>query len=569
MSILPKVKNETLLGGQVTFRRVRWQMEAGPRLWNAARSLLPEAEDGYPVRVLHQDLPEDAYRLKLLPEGAEIYSSGETGAFYAMQSLAMLRSQGSGTVACREIADAPDLSFRGFMLDVTRGRVPTMDNLKSIIRQLARYKINKLQIYIENAFLFEQMKGIAAEGNYLTPEEFRQLDDWCYENYIELIPTFACFGHLYDLLQDPRYRHLAELESYSPEYHYWPEKMLHHTLDVSNPESIALVQDMLDQVLPLFRSDTVNICCDETFDLCKGRNQGMDPAQAYFGFVRQICGFVQSRGKRVQMWADIALKYPESIRELGTDVTFLNWDYTAQPEETGAKQLAEGGFPQILCPGVQSWNVWVPNIPNAEKNITAMAGFARKYHAQGLLNTAWGDYGHVCPWNGSVYGMVVGAEKSWNCTEELPDEAFRRTVSRMEFGVDMDLYAILGEINARDRLMWRVLVYAMTDAELEPWERECGAEENLQAIIEDCRKAEKALAAFPMAPAVNDLLLGVQGTRFTAQMLCRILHGTGAVDTYEMRQWLPLYKKRWLKENRPSELWRLEQFLMDAVRKAR
>ena len=44
--------------------------------------------------------------------------------------------------------------------------------------------------------------------------------------------------------------------------------MGHHTIDVSNEESIALVGSLIEQYVPLFRSEKFNICCDETFDLC-------------------------------------------------------------------------------------------------------------------------------------------------------------------------------------------------------------------------------------------------------------------------------------------------------------
>ena len=45
--------------------------------------------------------------------------------------------------------------------------------------------------------------------------------------------------------------------------------MAHHTLNVTNEDSIKLVGNMLEQFIPLFSSNKFNICCDETFDLGK------------------------------------------------------------------------------------------------------------------------------------------------------------------------------------------------------------------------------------------------------------------------------------------------------------
>ncbi len=48
--------------------------------------------------------------------------------------------------------------------------------------------------------------------------------------------------------------------------------MAHYTLNASDPDSIRLVEDMLAEFLPLFSSEYFNICCNETFDLGKGKN---------------------------------------------------------------------------------------------------------------------------------------------------------------------------------------------------------------------------------------------------------------------------------------------------------
>lgn len=167
MTIIPKVKEERILNGTAVIHRVHWLFpeETEDRLRSAAQALFPDDPAGYPVRVSLLDTESQAYRLRILPEGAEVEADCAAAAFYAMQSLAMLHRLYAGTIPCREISDAPGLPFRGFMLDVTRGRVPTMSSLKAIVRQLARYKINKLQIYIENAFPFEQMAGITAPEN--------------------------------------------------------------------------------------------------------------------------------------------------------------------------------------------------------------------------------------------------------------------------------------------------------------------------------------------------------------------------------------------------------------------
>ena len=46
----------------------------------------------------------------------------------------------------------------------------------------------------------------------MTPEETIELDKYCKENFVELVPSLSCFGHLYELLQHNR-KDLCEYEN--------------------------------------------------------------------------------------------------------------------------------------------------------------------------------------------------------------------------------------------------------------------------------------------------------------------------------------------------------------------
>ena len=120
--------------------------------------------------------------------------------------------------------------------------------------------------------MFKELEGIVTEDEALTPAEMLALDDYCYEHFIDLVPSLSTFGHMYTLLQSDKYKHLCELENFEPKRVYWMEKQWHHTIDPYNPESAEVVISMIEQYIPLFRSKYFNICCDETLDLCRGRN---------------------------------------------------------------------------------------------------------------------------------------------------------------------------------------------------------------------------------------------------------------------------------------------------------
>ncbi len=74
------------------------------------------------------------------------------GLFYAAQTIAQLIYQAGRMLPLLTILDYPALPVRGVMLDVSRGKVPTLETLLEVVEVLASWKINQFQLYIEHAF---------------------------------------------------------------------------------------------------------------------------------------------------------------------------------------------------------------------------------------------------------------------------------------------------------------------------------------------------------------------------------------------------------------------------------
>ena len=82
--------------------------------------------------ICDNNLNEEAYLLVVSEQGIKICSKTDVGAFYAVMTLKQLASK-DGIVSCCEIKDEPDLKIRGFMLDISRSKVPSLDTIKQII----------------------------------------------------------------------------------------------------------------------------------------------------------------------------------------------------------------------------------------------------------------------------------------------------------------------------------------------------------------------------------------------------------------------------------------------------
>lgn len=514
----------------------------------------------------------ETYRLEITPEKIEI-SGGAAGAFYAIQSLRQLIKENGKRLRCCVIDDEPQFTCRGFYHDITRGRVNTLAKLKHIADLLSYFKINSLQLYVEDAFTFKEFEGIVTSDEALTPDEIIELDEYCHDRFIELIPSLSTFGHLFTLLQSEKYNRISELGEHEMTMNYWMEKQWHHTVDVYDPDTIKVIGSMIEQYIPLFRSEYFNICCDETMDLCSGKNAGRDKGEAYFHHLDKLIALVKSHGKRVMMWGDECMARPELTKErVPSDTIMLNWCYRKEVNEWIPKFFYEQGFSQIVCPGTSSWDNFIENVDTSVGNISSFAAHAVKYGALGILNTNWGDFGHVCSFNCNLYGMMFGAQKSWN-EGAATDEAFERAASALLYGVTefnmVNTIKALGK--ASETCNWSRFVMWHSDNCLNNKNTELSYGDGLSEAdaivnIDICRKEIERISSLESQDAVTeDLTLAAEALLLMNSEVLLVNGVEGYSDAKGLQrdfdEWLERYSAAWLRDDKPSGLPRLQEFI--------
>lgn len=394
------------------------------------------AKKGDIVLEIDGELDEKKYCLdvneeKVLLRGGSLCSLG-----WGVQTLRQLFRQYAALLPNVYIEDQPDFENRGFFHDMTRGRVQTLPNLKKMVDTMVFYKLNQLQLYIEHTYLFRSMPELWRDETPLTSEEILELDTYCFERGVELVPCLASFGHLYKLLSTRTYSDLCELQGSTGREFSFCDRMEHHTLNAADPRSKELICDMIGEFMQLFRSDQFNICADETFDLGKDRSketaEKIGRSRMYAEFVKELFDFLIKQGKKPMFWGDIICESPELLETFPKEVVCLSWGYSENQKDTEVKTLYETGTRQYVCPGTRGWNHWTNQIRHSYDNIVKMCSYGRKYQAVGVLNTDWGDYGHINDPVFSVPGLIYGAVFSWGDADIDFDE-INRQISILEF----------------------------------------------------------------------------------------------------------------------------------------
>ena len=359
----------------------------------------------------------EGYHLSVTPERLRLIAHDPAGAFYAAGTLSQLTRQFGAQIPSLEISDYPDFPARGVMLDVSLGKVPTMSTLYALVDWLASLKVNQLQLYVEHTFAYRRHPNVWASASPLTGQEILELDVFCRERFIDLVPNQNSFGHMTQWLIVDGYRHLAEC----PDGFDWPwggHSDQPFSLSPVEPGSLELIRSLYDELLPHFTSRLCNVGCDETVDLGLGKSKAecarRGTHRLYLDFLLQIYRLVRQHGRTMQFWGDIIIQQPELIGELPQDAIALEWGYDADHpfDEHGAK-FAASGIPFYVCPGTSSWISMLGRTDNALGNLRNAAEAGLKHGAIGYLNTDWGDYGHWQYLPVSYLGFLYGAAVSW------------------------------------------------------------------------------------------------------------------------------------------------------------
>jgi hexosaminidase len=275
-----------------------------------------------PVHVASEALPGDIM-LRLDPiedtPGAEGYTLSiapvslirartEQGLFNGTRTLLQLLCQET-TVQGGIARDWPDYPERSLMVDMGR-KYFSLIWLENHIRELAYLKYNFFHFHLSDKSGFrlesERHPEIVSPEHY-TKEQMRSLIEQARRYHITVVPEIDMPGHMETILA----AHL-NLQLVSATGRRRPGD-----IDLSKDASYQLLQDLLEEYIPLFPGPYWHIGADEYIlwevyenypQLLTSARQrygpGANPKDSYLGFVNWANEIVKSHGKVTRAWND-------------------------------------------------------------------------------------------------------------------------------------------------------------------------------------------------------------------------------------------------------------------------
>ena len=264
-------------------------------------------------------LGPEGYLLVVRPEGITI-AADPAGAFYGVQTLRQLlpaiweyeglrpprRNVHPITIPAMDVDDRPRFAWRGAMLDVARHFL-SVDEVKRFIDLMALHKLNRLHLHLADdqgwRIDIRSWPNLATHGGstevgggmggFYSQDHYSAIVRYAAERFIMVIPEIDMPGHtnaalaLYPELNcDNLARPL-----------YTGTEVGFSALCVEKDVTYKFIDDVVREIAALTPGPYFHIGGDEV--------KTLTPLQ-YRGFVERVQGIVQSHGKQMIGWDEIA-----------------------------------------------------------------------------------------------------------------------------------------------------------------------------------------------------------------------------------------------------------------------
>jgi hypothetical protein len=373
-------------------------------------------------------------------------------------SLRQLVRGGRGCVPSCRIVDGPVLAVRGLSLDISRGRMPTGEEFVRILDTCVEFKLNMLQLYIEDTFPFRGVPGAALRSYSLTPSALRAVAREARTRGITLVPIVQTLGHQERMLSHASMRDYSELNAPRPGWdgvaravRRSVERVLEQAgLSLAAPAPSGmfaptdagaqrLVGSMVDDVLAASGATAVHIGCDEATELGRGASAA-DAAHhgvegVYLDHVRRLARHAKARwGAGTWIYADFVLQHPALLDSLPLNITLVDWHYDPDAAFGSLDSLRGVAANRIVTSaGLWNWFAIYPDYARAFPNIRNATAAAQSRRCRGALLASWGDGGAEDLFGNDVLGLAYFADRAWSpAAQERPD--FVAAYCRARFG---------------------------------------------------------------------------------------------------------------------------------------
>ncbi|SCC28003.1 hexosaminidase [Chitinophaga costaii] len=304
---------------------------------------LPIRENGAANSIIletgHDTTHREGYTLTVDKNRIKVRGYDPAGTFYGIQTLIQLlpiEKAMAMQVPAVYILDYPRFAYRGMMLDVSRHMFP-VDFIKKYIDLLSMQKMNTFHWHLTDdqgwrieIKRYPRLQEVASQrketsvghyrdgkydgtpyGGYYTQDQVKAVVQYAADRHVTVIPEIEMPGHAQAALA--AYPYLGCTGGPYETATHWG--VLHDVYCAGNDSVFTFLENVLDEVLPLFPSTYVHIggdeCPKDRWEKCpkcqaRIKAEGLKDEHALQSyFVQRIEKYLNSKGKQIIGWDEI------------------------------------------------------------------------------------------------------------------------------------------------------------------------------------------------------------------------------------------------------------------------
>ncbi|MDD1778635.1 MAG: family 20 glycosylhydrolase [Candidatus Helarchaeota archaeon] len=395
-------------------------------------------------------IPDETYLLKFIGNSAIIVAESDKALYYGVNTFLQLIKLLDNLliVPNLEIQDYPSYQIRCIADQTSRNQIPTLENLKKVIKFVSQFKLNYHFLYMEDGYQFKAYPDIGKERGGYTEKEIKDLQDYAQRYFVEIIPIFNSFGHQDNILMTnyPKYAHLGEFPGAS-------------CFNIANPEVKSFLTQLYEELCSVFTSTWFHLGLDETFDFAKYHTKALVKQQGkgkpLLDFYKFLINLAREKGKtKLICYHDNILKEKELLENLSNDLIVFYWDYYPKRKYKGAQKLRAHGYSVILSPTLYDYSRNFPDIKRTIQNVVSMAQYGLEIGALGIATSVWGDFLNENLRECNYFGYLVTADASW-APAQWDTARFKKNFAYFFYGLqDNAIIKALEDLNVYNDLNW-------------------------------------------------------------------------------------------------------------------
>lgn len=352
---------------------------------------------------LNVEFTEDGIRVQVVSGAEALRISRQEGCFVLEYSQRVEAFRGLALIVdmirkdrAEEVLQKRYFDTCGMMLDVSRGRVITVETAKDLLEYMALMGLNMMMLYTEDTYEIEKYPQFGYKKGAYTKEEIRAVDAYAQQFGIELIPCIQTLSHLKTAL---RWGYAGKFKDTA------------ETLYVGKDETYEFIRDMFTTVKECFTSRRIHIGLDEAADVGSGKKRKLDgyipPFTLLTQHLEKVCEIAREEGLSPMMWSDMFFKFgqnggdydstsviPEGFSEVLPDnIEMVYWDYCFEDGDTTdlflKKHNCELGRKTIFAGGIWTWNRMTVNLDKTFATANGQLASCKKNGVKEVFATIW------------------------------------------------------------------------------------------------------------------------------------------------------------------------------------